>query len=198
MEKLRKDELINEVTHRIESNFNDSIVRWLGTGSPDEDDADVERFEVLWITDEDYSRFRDFVWDLEVNLAEPNGFALMVHCLSPKATQEHRLNEYLGANYEKLSKNISYTIRMGSEILVRFLSDKTTMAHHIINNSNFEKYLLRENFIDSTFFMNWVKEDNPFHNFPDSESIISNMNRKLIGFGDKDQKEHCQEYSCAA
>lgn len=112
MDKLKKEELISEVTHRIESNFNDSIVRWVGTGIPDEDDADVERFEVLWITDEDYSRFRDFVWDLEVNLAEPNGFALMVHCLSPKATQEHRLKEYLSANNEKLSKNISYTIRI--------------------------------------------------------------------------------------
>lgn len=158
MDKLKKEELISEVTHKIESNFNDSIVRWLGTGSPDEDDADVERFEVLWITDEDYLRFRDFVWDLEVNLAEPNGFALMVHCLSPKATQKHRLKEYLSASFEKLSINISYTIRMGSQIQVQSLKDKATLANHSRKNYDIVEYMLEGNFLNLTFPMKWSKE----------------------------------------
>ena len=93
-DKIQKKELINQVIQKIESAFTDSIVLWSGTGCPDEDFAETEQFEALWITVEDYDRFEDFVWDLEKSLAEPNGYSTMVHCLSPDATREYRWKEY--------------------------------------------------------------------------------------------------------
>ncbi len=92
--RIDRREFIQEVIRRIESNFPDSVVIWTGTGCPDEEYDDTEEFEALWIRIEDYERFEDFVWDLEENFAEPNGFSIMVHDLSPKVTKEYRWDEY--------------------------------------------------------------------------------------------------------
>ena len=92
--KPNRKEFINTIVQRIEENFRDSVVLWRGTGVPDEDLDDTEIFEALWIRAEDYDRFEDFVWDLEENYAQPNGFSIMVHSASPKVTKELRWEEY--------------------------------------------------------------------------------------------------------
>ena len=102
--KLDRQELIDEVKARIEANFVDSVVIRVGTGWPDDEHDDTEIFEALWIPDTEYKRFEDFVWDLQENLAEINGFTIMVHGLSPKVTKEHRWEEYQSERKKRISK----------------------------------------------------------------------------------------------
>jgi len=101
---MDRETLRKEVIRQIEENFADSIVLWSGTGLPDEEDDDTEQFEALWITDDDYERFLDFEWKLESELAKPNGFRIMVQCLSPEATKKYRWNEYQSGKLHKTTE----------------------------------------------------------------------------------------------
>lgn len=82
------------IIREIEDNFKDSIVIWRGTGLPDDEYDETERFEALWITDDDYERFLDFAWYLEKEIAQPNDYSTMIQCLSPEATRKYRWKEY--------------------------------------------------------------------------------------------------------
>ncbi len=102
--KIERHDFIKEIINRIEANFENSVVIWCGTGSPDEDFDETEIFEALWIPYEEYARFEDFVDELEENYAEPNGFSIMVHGLSPKVTKELRWDEYQTEKSKRVSK----------------------------------------------------------------------------------------------
>jgi hypothetical protein len=83
------------IIHRIERQFRNSVVIWTGNGSPDEELTDIEEFEALWIPEEKFRKFRDFIWELQQNVAKPNGYHVMVHGYSPEITRNHRWAEYL-------------------------------------------------------------------------------------------------------
>ncbi|MCD6217241.1 hypothetical protein J7L05_05205 [bacterium] len=114
--RISKEKLIAQVIQRIESEFTESIVVWTGTGCPDEDFDYVDGFEAFWITDDNYERFEDFVWELEENLANPNGYSIMVHCLSPEATKKCRLKEYQEEKYLRLSQQYASVMAQLNEI----------------------------------------------------------------------------------
>ena len=92
--KNERDLYLKEIQKRIESNFQDCVVIWRGTGLSDEDYDNTEVFEALWIRAVDYDRLQNFIWDLEQNYAQPKGFSIMVHSVSPKVTKELRWDEY--------------------------------------------------------------------------------------------------------
>jgi hypothetical protein len=98
---MDRETLRKKVIEMIESNFTDSVVIWRGVGLPDDEYDETERFEALWITDADYERFLDFEWNLEKTLAQPNGFSIMVQCLSPEATKKYRWREYQDKKQKK-------------------------------------------------------------------------------------------------
>jgi len=95
--KMKQKELINAVKQRIEQAFPDSVVIWTGTGCPDDENDDTENFEALWIEKARYAEFQDLVWKLEEELAEPAGYYIMVHALSPEVTKDYRWKEYQDA-----------------------------------------------------------------------------------------------------
>ena len=92
--KMEDAELINAVISRIEREFPDAVVIWTGTGCPDDDYDETENFEALWIEKDRYAEFQDLVWQLEEEIAEPCGYSIMVHALSPEVTKEYRWDEY--------------------------------------------------------------------------------------------------------
>jgi hypothetical protein len=97
-----RENLLKEVVSRIEAEFPGSLVVWTGTGSPDDDyQDDTEWFEAYMIQDNDLARFEEFTWQLNEEIAEPNGFAIMVHGLNPEITLQYRLEEY---NAEKAKR----------------------------------------------------------------------------------------------
>ena len=96
-----RQSLRRKVIEAIEDNFKGSVVLWCGSGLPDDEYDETEQFEALWITDEDYERFENFVSELEESLAIPNGYTIMVHSLSPEATKKYRLKEYQDSQFRK-------------------------------------------------------------------------------------------------
>lgn len=90
-----REEMIEKIKSLIEHVFTGSIVRRTGTGCPDDDYSDnTEVFEAYMIEDEDLERFKDFVWKMNKEIAEPGGFSIMVHSLNPEDTNEYRLEHY--------------------------------------------------------------------------------------------------------
>jgi len=103
--KNRK-KLLSEIIEAIETSFRGSIVVWTGTGCPDDEYDDTEIMEAYMIKDKDYVRFEDFVWELEEKVAEPNGFSVMIHGLSPTATRKHRWSRFLSESKKRMSEDI--------------------------------------------------------------------------------------------
>ena len=100
-----KQEFIIEIINRIEARFDNSVVVWRGTGNPDEEFDSTENFDALWITDDRYEEFENFVDDLEENYANPNGFSIMVHGLSPKVTREYCWDIYQSEKQKRVSSS---------------------------------------------------------------------------------------------
>ncbi len=92
--ETERDEFIREIVSRIEAEFPGVVVVPTGAGCHDEEDDDTEVLEAYMLEKKDYERFKDFRWELEKGFAEPNGFSIMVHPLSPKVTREYRWEEY--------------------------------------------------------------------------------------------------------
>jgi len=111
-----RNELIKTVVEEIETAFPGSVVVWTGTGLPDSKDNQTDEFEAFMIKDEDYIRFEEFVWNLEKTLAQPNGFSLMIHGLSPQVTEEYRKKEYLLAIQERERESTSEWSQVAAEI----------------------------------------------------------------------------------
>jgi hypothetical protein len=108
-----RKEVIKKITSLIEDAFPESLVRRIGTGCPDDDYSDgTEVFEAYMIEDDVLGRFKDFVWKINNEIAEPEGFSIMVHTLSPEDTKEYRLEQY---NNEKEKRLFSYYIFVKSE-----------------------------------------------------------------------------------
>jgi hypothetical protein len=84
------------IISRIESSFPQAVAVWTGYGSPDSgaEDENLQAFEVYQIPREDYRRFRDLVWALEIEVARPNGFSIVVHSLTPESTRKYRWDEH--------------------------------------------------------------------------------------------------------
>ncbi len=98
-----RKENIEKIKSLIEHVFTGSIVRRTGTGCPDDDYSDdTEVFEAYMIEDEDLERFKDFVWKMNKEIAEPGGFSIMVHSLNPEDTNEYRREQY---NDEKAKRD---------------------------------------------------------------------------------------------
>jgi hypothetical protein len=94
-ENENRHRIRREIIDRLEAEFPDSIVIWIGTGSPSDDYRDdTEQFEALMIKDEDFKRFVLFTAKLEEELAEPNGFFINVDSINPELTKEYRLEQY--------------------------------------------------------------------------------------------------------
>lgn len=108
-----RKEIIEKIKSLVEDAFSGSIVRRIGTGCPDDDYSDdTEVFEAYMIEDEDLELFKDFVWKMNKENAEPGGFSIMVHTLNPEDTKEYRLEQY---NNEKEKRLFSYYIFVTSE-----------------------------------------------------------------------------------
>jgi len=90
---MNRENFISAIKEKIEKRFIDVVV--LHTGAYSFDDMDMsEEFEVLGLPKAEYKAFRDFTWELQTDFADPLGYIITCHSLSPEATEKYRAKEY--------------------------------------------------------------------------------------------------------
>ncbi len=99
-----RKEILEQIKARFEAEIKYALAVYKGQGGYIEDDEeeDIERFEILNVAEEQYDKFLDVVSEIRRKLVKPNGFSISVHALSPESTLKHRSKEF---RIEKLKRS---------------------------------------------------------------------------------------------
>lgn len=105
----KRQDIIERIIHQLQDRYRGCIVAYTGSSLIDYEleNEEVEVFETYMLPEIHTKQFKDFVWDLELNLAEPNGFSIVVHDLTPEETRKYRPEVYrtiLTSRYENALK----------------------------------------------------------------------------------------------